>query len=122
MIMMLSFGLLSTQRGDRVHACCAAGGHQRGDQGDAFVFWDERGFQRRVSYSQLTSEVSRAAQALAQLGLRPGDRVAAFIPNMPETGMLALWDNRLCLHQAFNDYHGYRREMYRTTVAGEVPR
>ena len=63
---------------------------KRGDQGDAFVFWDERGFQRRVSYSKLTSEVSRAAQALSQLGLRPGDRVAAFIPNMPETGMLAL--------------------------------
>jgi acetoacetyl-CoA synthetase len=63
---------------------------KRGDQGDAFVFWDERGFQRRISYSQLTSDVSRAAQALAQLGLRPGDRVAAFIPNMPETGVLAL--------------------------------
>jgi acetoacetyl-CoA synthetase len=63
---------------------------KRGDQGDAFVFWDERGFQRRVSYSQLTSDVSRAAQALAQIGLRPGDRAAAFIPNMPETGMLAL--------------------------------
>jgi alpha-ketoglutarate-dependent taurine dioxygenase len=38
-----------------------------------------------------------------------------------EPGMLALWDNRLCLHQAFNDYHGYRREMYRTTIAGERP-
>jgi len=63
---------------------------KRGDQGDAFVFWDERGFQRRVSYSQLTSDVSRAAQAIAQLGLRPGDRVAAFIPNIPEAGMLAL--------------------------------
>jgi len=63
---------------------------RRGDQGDAFIFWDERGFQRRVSYSQLTSEVSRAAQALAQLGLRPGDRVAAFIPNMPEAGVFAL--------------------------------
>ena len=63
---------------------------KRGDQGDAFVFWDERGFQRRISYSALTSDVSRAAQALAQLGLRPGDRAAAFIPNMPETGMLAL--------------------------------
>ena len=63
---------------------------RRGDQGDAFVFWDERGFQRRVSYSQLTSDVSRAQQALKQLGLRPGDRAAAFIPNMPETGMLAL--------------------------------
>jgi acetoacetyl-CoA synthetase len=63
---------------------------RRGDQGDAFVFWDERGFQRRVSYSNLTSDVSRAAQALAALGLRPGDRAAAFIPNIPETGMLAL--------------------------------
>ena len=30
---------------------------RRGDQGDAFVFWDERGFQRRVSYSALTSDV-----------------------------------------------------------------
>ncbi len=63
---------------------------RRGDQGDAFVFWDERGFQRRVSYSNLTSDVSRAAQAMAQLGLRPGDRAAAFIPNIPEAGMLAL--------------------------------
>jgi taurine dioxygenase len=35
---------------------------------------------------------------------------------------LTLWDNRLCVHQAFNDYDGFRREMYRTTVAGEVPR
>jgi alpha-ketoglutarate-dependent taurine dioxygenase len=38
-----------------------------------------------------------------------------------EPGMLALWDNRLCVHQAFNDYEGFRREMYRTTVAGEKP-
>jgi taurine dioxygenase len=36
-------------------------------------------------------------------------------------GTFAVWDNRLCLHQAFNDHDGYRREMYRTTVAGEVP-
>ena len=36
-------------------------------------------------------------------------------------GTFALWDNRLCVHQAFNDYDGFRREMYRTTVAGETP-
>ena len=35
--------------------------------------------------------------------------------------MLVLWDNRLCVHHASNDYDGYRREMYRTTIEGEVP-
>lgn len=36
-------------------------------------------------------------------------------------GTFALWDNRLCVHQAFNDTDGFRRELYRTTVAGETP-
>jgi taurine dioxygenase len=34
---------------------------------------------------------------------------------------LVCWDNRGCIHHAFNDYDGFRREMYRTTVLGEVP-
>ena len=38
-----------------------------------------------------------------------------------EPDSLVLWDNRLCIHQAYNDYQGYRRELYRTTVAGEKP-
>jgi taurine dioxygenase len=38
-----------------------------------------------------------------------------------EAGTLTLWDNRICVHQAFNDYDGFRRELYRTTVAGETP-
>ena len=38
-----------------------------------------------------------------------------------EPDTVVLWDNRLCVHQAFNDYQGYRRELYRTTVAGETP-
>ncbi len=63
---------------------------RRGDRGDAFVFWDESGFRRRVSYSELTTDVSRAVQALTALGLRSGDRVAAFIPNIPEAGLFAL--------------------------------
>jgi len=36
-------------------------------------------------------------------------------------GTVAMWDNRLTLHLGPNDYDGYRREMYRTTVQGEVP-
>ena len=63
---------------------------RRGDRGDALVFCDESGARRRTSYSDLTSEVSRAVQALAAIGLRAGDRAAAFIPNIPETSMLAL--------------------------------
>lgn len=38
-----------------------------------------------------------------------------------EPHMLVIWDNRSCLHKAFNDYDGYRREMIRTIVNGEVP-
>ena len=38
-----------------------------------------------------------------------------------EPDMVALWDNRLCVHQAYNDYQGHRRELYRTTVRGEKP-
>lgn len=38
-----------------------------------------------------------------------------------EPGMVAMWDNRAALHLAANDYDGFRREMYRTTMAGERP-
>ena len=38
-----------------------------------------------------------------------------------EKGTFAIWDNRICVHQAFNDYDGFRRELYRTTIAGEAP-
>lgn len=37
-------------------------------------------------------------------------------------GTFVIWDNRLCVHQAFNDHDGFRRELYRTTVTGETPR
>ncbi len=36
-------------------------------------------------------------------------------------GMIAMWDNRTALHLAANDYDGFRREMYRTTMVGERP-
>lgn len=39
-----------------------------------------------------------------------------------EAGTYVVWDNRTSVHQAFNDYDGFRRELYRTTIAGEAPR
>lgn len=37
-------------------------------------------------------------------------------------GSLALWDNRCTLHLAVNDYDGARRLLWRTTIAGDVPK
>lgn len=36
-------------------------------------------------------------------------------------GTFVIWDNRICVHKAYNDYDGFRREMFRTIVDGEVP-
>ncbi len=36
-------------------------------------------------------------------------------------GDLAIWDNRVTMHYAVNDYDGFRRLLYRTTFAGERP-
>ncbi len=38
-----------------------------------------------LSYGELRAEVERLAAGLAQLGVKPGDRVAIQLPNMPQT-------------------------------------
>lgn len=39
-----------------------------------------------------------------------------------QAGDIAIWDNLFTQHFAVNDYFGHRREMWRTTFAGPVPR
>jgi acetoacetyl-CoA synthetase len=62
----------------------------RGDGADAIVFWGEDEVRRRLSWAELTGEVSKLSQAFTAMGVGPGDRVAAFMPNMPETMIAAL--------------------------------
>jgi acetoacetyl-CoA synthetase len=52
---------------------------------EALVFWNEQGPGRRLSRRELRSEVAAAARAFAGLGIVPGDRIAGFLPNLPET-------------------------------------
>jgi len=55
------------------------------DTGDALVFWGEDKVQRRLSHAELHALAARVAAALSSHGIVPGDRVAAYMPNMPET-------------------------------------
>ena len=59
--------------------------HDRDEAGEALVFWGENKVKRRMSRTELYAAVSRTAQALSMCGVGTGDRVAGFLPNMPET-------------------------------------
>ncbi|MBL8132395.1 MAG: acetoacetate--CoA ligase [Anaerolineae bacterium] len=50
----------------------------------ALIYSSERGDLGEVSWADLTAAVGRAAHALRRAGVQPGDRVAAYIPNIPE--------------------------------------
>ncbi len=52
---------------------------------DAIVFKGEDKVLRRLSWDELHAQVSRIQQLFRSLGVRAGDRVAAIMPNMPET-------------------------------------
>jgi acetoacetyl-CoA synthetase len=58
---------------------------RRRDAIDALVYLREDRAASRISFAKLYDEVSRIAQALKAAGVEPGDRVAGFLPNMPET-------------------------------------
>ena len=53
--------------------------------GPALVFWGEDKARRSLSRRELREQVARVAAALREMGVRPRDRVAAYMPNMPET-------------------------------------
>ncbi|MCX6529685.1 MAG: acetoacetate--CoA ligase [Actinobacteria bacterium] len=57
---------------------------------DAIVYVSETGERHCITWSQLRIDVNRATHALRQYGVQAGDRVAAWMPNRPETIVLYL--------------------------------
>ncbi|MBK9020196.1 MAG: acetoacetate--CoA ligase [Sulfuritalea sp.] len=53
--------------------------------GDALVFWGEDKVRGSVSHAELYQAVAQTAAALRALGVVRGDRVAAYLPNLPAT-------------------------------------
>ena len=74
---------------------------RRRDDTPALIAWAEGRPRREISHAELAHDVSRLAQALAAWGIGPGDRVAGFLPNLPEavvamlaaTSLGAIWSS-----------------------------
>jgi acetoacetyl-CoA synthetase len=74
---------------------------QNRSAGEALVFWGEDKVKRRLSHAELYSEVARFQQFLVANGIGEGDRVAGYLPNLPEaliamlatTALGAIWSS-----------------------------
>ena len=74
---------------------------RRRDDADAIVFWGEDRIRKRLSHRALYDLVARLARALAAAGVGKGDRVAGYLPNLPEataamlatTSLGAVWSS-----------------------------
>ncbi|UWF77098.1 MULTISPECIES: acetate--CoA ligase [Microbacterium] len=68
--------------------------HVEAGNGDRVaILWEgEPGDERRITYAELTDEVKRLARVLEDLGIGQGDRVAIYLPMIPEAivSMLAV--------------------------------
>jgi acetoacetyl-CoA synthetase len=60
------------------------------DDHTALVFRGETQLVRRLKYAELYEIVARLAKSLRDIGLQPGDRVGAYMPNMIETAVAML--------------------------------
>ncbi|MEO8888917.1 MAG: acetate--CoA ligase [Jatrophihabitantaceae bacterium] len=61
--------------------------HVESGHGDQVAYhWEgEPGDKRTITYAQLKDEVCKAANALTELGVKAGDRIAIYLPMIPET-------------------------------------
>ncbi|RHX79769.1 acetoacetate--CoA ligase [Leptospira yasudae] len=58
---------------------------RRNDSFPALIYRGEDGSKREVSYAELRGYVGAIAKDLKKRGVKPGDRVAGLMPNVPET-------------------------------------
>ena len=63
---------------------------RRYDGSEALVFWGENGTRSRLTREELFQATARCAAALRAFGLAAGDRLAALLPNVPETVVIML--------------------------------
>ncbi|MDM4763596.1 acetate--CoA ligase [Galbitalea sp. SE-J8] len=91
--------------------------HVDAGNGDRVAFhWEgEPGDTRTITYAELTAEVKRAANALAALGVGQGDRVAIYLPLVPEAVVAMLAVARLgAVHSVV--FGGFSAESIRSRV------
>jgi len=71
--------------------------HVAAGKGDhtAIIFEGEPGDVRKISYSELLENVSRAANGMKALGIEPGDRVVIYMPMIPEAAVAMLACTRI---------------------------
>ncbi|MBV6452373.1 MAG: Acetyl-coenzyme A synthetase [Anaerolineales bacterium] len=55
------------------------------DDQPAFIFKGETQISRAMTYAELYDEVARLSHSLAEVGIREGDRVVGYMPNLIET-------------------------------------
>ena len=63
---------------------------RKNDDTIAIISRGESKRDRTISYSELNGQVNRLARAYRELGIEPGDRIVAYMPNIPETVICVL--------------------------------
>ena len=91
--------------------------HVEAGNGDRVaIHWEgEPGDTRTITYAELTADVKRAANALAALGIGQGDRVAIYLPMIPEAVVAMLAIARLgAIHSVV--FGGFSAESLRARI------